>query len=146
MPKLTKEFIESELQSPVAGQCFYRDDELRGFAIRVTKNSRSFVLEKRVGGVNRRITIGKCNEMELDTAKTQAYIMLGEIAKGNDPKTGKRINTLKDITLREVLQKFLEMKPIREATKRNYHFAVNRHFEDWLDMPITSITKDMVEK
>jgi integrase len=103
-------------------------------------------LEKRVGGVNRRITIGKCNEMELDSAKTQAYIMLGEIAKGNDPKTGKRINTLKDITLREVLQKFLEMKPIREATKRNYHFAVNRHFEDWLDMPITSITKDMAEQ
>lgn len=91
MPKLTKEFIESEIQSPVAGQRFYRDDDLPGFAIRVTKKSRSFILEKRVGGVNRRITIGKCNEMELDTAKTQVYIMLGEIAKGNDPTTGKRI-------------------------------------------------------
>lgn len=146
MPKLTKEFIESEIQSPVAGQRFYRDDDLPGFAIRVTARSRSFILEKRVGGINRRITIGKCDEMEFDTAKTQAYIMLGEIAKGNDPRTGKRINTLKDITLREVLQKFLEMKPVREATKRNYHFAVNKHFQDWLDMPITSITKDMVEQ
>ena len=72
--------------------------------------------------------------------------MLGEIAKGKDPKTGKRINTLRDITLREVLHKFLEMKPIRETTRRNYHYAVNRHFEDWLDMPITSISKDMVEQ
>jgi integrase len=146
MPKLTKEFIESEVQSPLAGQRFYRDDNLSGFAVRVTAKSKSFILEKRVGGINRRITIGRCDEIDLDTAKTQAYIMLSEIAKGNDPRTGKRINTLKDITLREVLQKFLEMKPIRESTKRNYHFAVNRHFEDWLDMPITSITKDMVEQ
>ncbi len=33
-----------------------------------------------------------------------------DIAKGNDPKTGKRINTQSDITLREVFQKFLEIK------------------------------------
>ena len=64
--------------------------------------------------------------------------MLGEIAKGNDPQNGKRINTLTDITLREVLQKFLEIKPIRKDTQRNYHYAINRHFNDWLDMPITS--------
>jgi hypothetical protein len=72
--------------------------------------------------------------------------MLGDIAKGNDPKTGKRINALKDITLREVLQKFLDIRPIREHTQRNYYFAINRHFNDWLDKPITSITKDMVEQ
>ena len=35
MPKLTKEFIESEVQSPLAGQRFYRDDNLSGFAVRV---------------------------------------------------------------------------------------------------------------
>ena len=72
--------------------------------------------------------------------------MLGEIAKGNDPRTGRRINTLSDITLREVLQKFLETKPIREATKNNYVSAINCHFQEWLDKPITSITKDMVEQ
>src|ERR1700678_4231061 len=81
----------------------------------------------------------KCNEMSFDSAKKQACIMLGDIAKGNDPKTGKRINTLNDITLREVLQKFLEIKPIRKDTQRNYHFAINRHFNDWLDMPITGV-------
>jgi integrase len=72
--------------------------------------------------------------------------LYNRIAKGNDPKTGKRINTFNDITLREVLQRFLEIKPIRTDTQRNYHFAINRHFNDWLDMPITSITKGMVEQ
>lgn len=146
MSKLTKQFIESEIQAPLSGQRFYRDDDILGFAIRVTPKSKSYILEKRVDGVNRRITIGRCSEISLDAAKKQACIMLGDIAKGNDPKTGKRINTLKDITLREVLQKFLDIRPIREHTQRNYYFAINRHFNDWLDKPITSITKDMVEQ
>jgi integrase len=84
--------------------------------------------------------------MSLDSAKKQACIMVGNIAKGIDPKSGKRINTSIDITLREVLQKFLEIKPIRIDTQRNYVFAINRHFNDWLDMPINSITKDMAEQ
>lgn len=107
MPKLTKQFIDSEIQAPASGQRFYRDVEVPGFAIRVTCKSKSYVLEKRVGGVNRRITIGKFGEMSLDEAKKQAQIMLGDIAKGNDPRTGKRINTLHDITLREVVHKAL---------------------------------------
>jgi hypothetical protein len=146
MARLTKTFVDFEIKLPASGQRFYRDDDMPGFAIRVTPRSKSYVLEKRVDRVNRRITIGKCTEMSLDNARKQACIMLGDIAKGNDPKTGKRINVLHDITLREVHQKFLEIKPIREATKRNYHYAINRHFNDWLDLPIASITKDMVEQ
>ena len=146
MLKLTKQFIDSEIQLPVTGQRFYRDDDMPGFAIRVTRKSKSYILEKRVDRVNRRITIGKCSELSLDNAKKQFCLMMGDIAKGNDPKTGKRITILHDITLREVLQKFLEIKSIREATKRNYHYAINRHFHDWLDLPIASITKDMVEQ
>jgi integrase len=84
--------------------------------------------------------------MSLEFARKQACIMLGDIAKGNDPKTGKRINNRGDITLRQVLQKFLEIKPIRKDTKLNYHYAINKHLNDWLDLPINSITKDMVEQ
>jgi hypothetical protein len=98
MPKLTKQFIESEIQAPVTGQRFYRDDDVPGFAVRVTRKCKSYILEKRVDGANRRITLGKCSEMSLESARKQACIMLGDIAKGNDPKTGKRINTLNDIT------------------------------------------------
>lgn len=146
MHKLTKHFIESEIQPPARGQVFYRDADILGFAVRVTPKSMSYILEKRVDGANRRITIGKCGEITLEAARNQACVMLSDIAKGNDPQTGKRINTLKDITLREVFQKFLEIKKIRKDTQRNYHYAINRHFNDWLDLPINSITKDMVEK
>ncbi len=93
MSKLTKQFMESEIQVSVTGQGFYRDDEVPGFAIRVTRKCKSWILEKCFDGANRRITIGKGSEMFLDSAKRQACIMLGDIAKGNDPKTGKHINT-----------------------------------------------------
>ncbi len=145
MPKLSKEFIES-IENPLKGQCFYRDDDLTGFAIRVTSKSKSYILEKRVGGANLRVTIGNCRDMTIEAARKQTLIMLGDIAKGNDPKTGKRINTRADITLREVFEKFLELKQLRAQTKRNYFYAVNAHLEDWLNLPITSITNDMVEQ
>lgn len=146
MYKLTKHFIETEIVAPTTGQRFYRDEDVPGLALRVTPKSMSYIFEKRVNGVNKRITIGKYAELTLDAAKNQARIMLGQIAQGIDPTTGKRINTLQDTTLREVLQKFLEIKPIRPETKKNYHYAINKHLEDWLDIPITSITKDMVEQ
>lgn len=145
MPKLTTQFIETEIETPVTGQRFFRDEEISGFAVRVTPKSKSFIFEKRIGGANKRITIGKCSETSLESARKQACIMLSEVAKGIDPRNGKRINTLSDITLREVLEKYLEVKSLRKSTKRNYQYGINRHLKDWLDKPITSITKDMVE-
>ncbi len=146
MPKLTQQFIDLEIQLPEAGQRFYRDDEIPGFAIRVTRKSKSYIFEKRVGGVNRRVTIGKCLEMPISEARKQAYIILGEITKGNDPRTGKRINTRKDVTLREVTQKYLEVRNLRPATQKNYRSSIYVHLHDWLDLPVNSITKDMVEQ
>jgi len=145
MAKLTKEFVENEIHLTTSGQRFYRDDDVPGFAIRVRK-CKPYILERRIAGSSRRITIDKCSDLSFDSAKKHACIMLGELAKGNDPITGKRINTLRDITLREVLQKFLEIKPLRDETRRNYLYSINSHLSDWLDLPITAITKDMVEQ
>jgi hypothetical protein len=97
MARLTKQFVDFEIKLPASGQRFYRDDDMPGFAIRATPKSNSYVLEKRVDRVNRRITIGKCSDMSLDNAKEQACIMLGDIARGKDPKTGKPINVLHQI-------------------------------------------------
>ena len=135
MPTLNRQFIDSGIQAPASGQRFYRDYELPGFAIRVTRNSKSYILEKRVGGANKRITIGKVSEMSLDAARKQAQIMLGEIAKGNDPRTGKRINGRNDITLPEVVEKYLEVKPLGPATQKNYRSSIYLHCSDWLDIP-----------
>ena len=44
--KLTKTFVE-RLPHPNSGQVFYRDSELKGFAVRVGKTSKVYVAEAR---------------------------------------------------------------------------------------------------
>jgi hypothetical protein len=70
MSKLTKQFIESEIQPPVTGQRFFRDDDVPGFAIRVTRKSKSYILEKRVDGANRRASILDKALLPIKSSKT----------------------------------------------------------------------------
>ena len=72
MAKLTKEFVENEIHLTTSGQRFYRDDDVPGFAIRVTRKCKSYILERRIAGSSRRITIGKCSDMSFDSAKKHA--------------------------------------------------------------------------
>jgi integrase len=144
MPKLTKEFVE-QIEFPASGQVFYRDTEVPGFGVRTTPKCKSYIFERRVGRFNMRKTIGKCNKVSFDNAKKKALIMLGDIEKGNDPRSGNRISSDYNVTLRQAFDKLLETKPMRETTRRSYLSAM-KHFDDWLDLPLTEITKDMVEQ
>ena len=145
MPKLTKQFIENEIQSPTIAQAIYRDDELRGFAIRVTPQSKSFIVERRINKINKRITIGKYPDLSVEAARKLARVMIGEMASGNDPRSGKPVGSSSGVTLREVLEKYLAVKRLRPQTQRAYRQLVGKNLCDWLDVPLTAITKDMVE-
>jgi integrase len=94
MSKLTKQFIENEVQLPASGQRFYRDDDVLGFAVRVTRKSKSYIFEKRVDGVNRRITIGKCSELTFNNAlkKLSTLINFASDRFGNDDEPLIKIN------------------------------------------------------
>jgi len=53
--KLTKKLIDAA-KPPASGQVFLRDDSLRGFAVRITKGSTTFILETAIHGrVRRRV-------------------------------------------------------------------------------------------
>ena len=58
--RITKSLIEK--LGPILGksQSFYRDDILKGFALRVTSNGiKSFIVETRINNKVKRITLGK---------------------------------------------------------------------------------------
>ena len=84
MPRLTKQIVD-ETPFPSAGQVFVRDAELPGFALRVTKGRKSFVLEKRIRGRMRRLTIGPYGPLTVDQARKLASTHVGTIAQGDDP-------------------------------------------------------------
>jgi integrase len=140
MPKITAKFIEGGITFPASGQLFIRDDELKGFGLRVTKRRISFVVECRVGGKFRRITLGQFGKITPDEARKKARQLLsGAVAiKATVPK-------IDVVTLNDVFQKVLVVRRLRPNTVRNYTQITNRCLGDWLNLPITSLTRDMIQ-
>lgn len=56
--RLTKTVID-RLEHPAAGQVLYYDTALRGFGVRIGRDSKSYFAEKRLNGRSVRITIGR---------------------------------------------------------------------------------------
>lgn len=68
MPKLTKHFVAGATP-PDNGQIIYRDTVVLGLGLRVTRGSRSYIVEARANGVLRRITLGKDSQLTPTEAK-----------------------------------------------------------------------------
>ncbi|QKR98361.1 site-specific integrase [Sphingomonas sp. CL5.1] len=89
--KLTRRMLD-ELK-PIKGRAvFIWDGELRGFGLKAEgAGTKSFVLQYRnAERQKRRTVLGRYGVMTLEQARDQARIMLGEIAKGEDPADKKR--------------------------------------------------------
>lgn len=84
---LTETRVESA-KPPPKGEIFFRDKSIRGFALRVNwGGTKSFIVEGRVNGRVRRITLGKHPVMSVAKARAAALKMKGDMADGIDPTT-----------------------------------------------------------
>ncbi len=148
--KITKRFVEQvEIPSQRHGkptQTFYRDDELRGFALRVTSGgAKSFVFERRIKGPVRRITLGRFEDLTIARARRKAERMAGEIADDQDPIANRKRTKLERITLGRVLDDYLAArKDLKPRTVEDYRMVTRWGFSDWLARPLTTITKEQV--
>lgn len=140
MPRLTRKFIEG-LPSLEKGQTIYRDDQLPGFGLRVTASCKSFVVERQVLGVRKRVTIGKTSNMSLEAARKEAERILAAMALGIHPSDQR-----KDPTLAEVMNRFLEVRTLSPKSRDLYRRIICRCLPDWLNLPITAITKQMIQE
>ena len=85
MTHLTKSLVEKTLP-PRSGQLFLRDDEITGFALRVTSNgAKSFVWEGRIDGRTCRDTLGRFPDLRVLEARAKALEYKAKIAQGKNP-------------------------------------------------------------
>ena len=139
MPKLTKKLIDAA-QHPSEGQIFLRDSEIKGFALRLTSGSKTFVLEKVVHGRFTRLTIGRYGELTLDQARDRARKTIVNILDGQDPAADRRTRQTTP-TFSELERLYLDRHAIHKKSASNDVTLLNLHLAGWRSRRLSAITR-----
>jgi integrase len=144
--KLTQREIKKlKAPDPSGKQVLHWDTKVRGFGVLCSgvTNAKTFVVQRDLpGGRTRRVTIAPVNVLSLDKARKRAEGVLADFYKGIDPKGGTRGNA----TLRESLARYqTARKDLSDKSKEDYNSSFERYLAKWLDRPLRTITREMVE-
>lgn len=144
--RLTKTAVDKIEAPGDRDQMFYRDAELKGFALRVTRNGiKSFVVEKLVNRKVRRLTLGRYGELTVEQARKEAQKLLGKIATGIDPVIEKQKARAKSVTLAEVFQDYCRVKKnLKAKTVYSYEKLLQTALGEWKKKSLLSISKNDV--
>lgn len=156
---LKKSFVQSKLKPG-----YYRDSKTPGFCLRVRANGKkSYVVKKKIRGTQKDVlvTIGDPGAISLDNARVQASEIILSLLEGEDPNASRReelkkqaalkqraqaIEEKRSITLKRVLDDYGNSRNLKPNTLYIYRLLVTKYLKDWLEMPVTEITKNMIEK
>lgn len=130
---------------------FHFDDEIKGFGVRVSGKTKTYIVQKYVAGKKVRIKLGRHgDEITAEAARRKASIYIGQMVDGVNPKPKEELREGNAITLNDVFADYLKARQadggLRPKTITVYRSALNRCFGDWLDKPVTGISKDMIVK
>jgi len=139
------------LPAPAEGQVFYRDAKQKGLALRVTAaGSRAFVVLHWDAKRRRelRYTLGHPPKLTVASARKAVQTRIGAAIVGQADPFGVEARKKSDLTLRRVLADYLAARStLKERTREDYRQRVEEEcFADWLDRPLTEITRDDVER
>jgi hypothetical protein len=104
------------------GNRIHYDGEITGFGLRVTpRGSKSFILNYRFNGQERRYTIGPFPEFSVQTARDRAYGLRQAISNGEDPFT------LKEARQREAVESQARLRTLKELATEYLERHANVH-------------------
>jgi len=133
MPRLTEALVES--LTPNGRDRFVFDDRQSGFAIRVTPTgTKIFVMQARVAGRKRRITVGYHPAISVAQAREQALHVLADMRRGTDPvverKARLRAAAAGEMTISQLSAKWLAdyVRPkLKPRTVLDYQRLLAQH-------------------
>lgn len=100
MAKLTKRIVDAAQVRE--NDYFIWDSELPGFGLRVfASGKRSYLIQYRAAGRTRRYTIGLHGVWTSETARQEAKVQLGRVARGDNPSEERQLDH-KAITVKEL--------------------------------------------
>jgi integrase len=125
---------------PSGRQQLHWDLGLPGFGLLCSgvSDARTWIVK----GSGKRRKIGRADVMSLEQAKAEARKAMLGLAAGIDPRAKKASAA----TLGAICEAYVSLASLKPRTAESYRDAVKRYFADWLDKPISSITRDAVER
>lgn len=149
--KLTKNFIESLPLEPT----IIRDSDLIGFAIRVQKSYKTYIVEKKVNGQAVRHTLGIVGQLTLSQARQKATETLALMGQGINPNEQKRTEqkaheherelNRQHPTLSDAYNAFLSERTLKANTLHDYNKVITKYLADWQDKKLADITRKMIQ-
>jgi integrase len=122
-----------------------RDAELPGFALRVTQGRKSFILEKRIRGRMRRLTIGPYGPLTVDQARKLAVTHVGAIAQGDDPAQVRQ-DRLHEPTFGDLTEQYLERHAPRKRSARDDRGMLHTHLVVFRTRKLTDLHRNDVAR
>ncbi len=120
---------------------FLRDCTLKGFGVKVNPTGAiKFVAEVWHEGKSNRKTLGEHPVLNLQQARIDALTYISLV------KSGQMAMKSKEISLGNLFNRYISGGRLKDRTIRDYKEAIEFYFSDWLNKPVSSITKQMVEK
>jgi integrase len=144
MPRLTKQVID-DTPFPIAGQMFVRDTELSGFALRVTQGRKSFILEKRIRGRMRRLTLGPYGPFTVDQARKLAAAHIGAIVQGDDPAQVRQ-DRLHEPTFGDLTAQYLQRHAPRKRSGSDDRAMLDTHLLVFRTRRLTDLSRNDVAR
>ena len=144
--KITKTVID---QAPYtkSGQNLLWDTELKGFGLCINQQSKTFIVQRNVNGISKRITIGRYGVLTPDQARKLAIKNILIMSQGIDPNEEKKERRLQSLTLDDLADEFFKARnTMKDRTKASYRYCLNKYASDWLHKPVTHITPDKFKK
>lgn len=126
--RVTDGVAVKDIPLPASGNRIVYDDLVKGFGCRVTAGgARAFVLNFRVAGRERRITIGSHPDWSVEAAREEAKSLKQKIDRGEDP-LAERVEAREAPTVADLIGRFKEdyLPRKRPATVRDYSRWLDR--------------------
>lgn len=110
-----------------------RDRVLCGFCIRVGKRTSSFIVATSVNGKQFRMTLGRCDLLSVEEARSIAVSVLRDCRAGRVPM--RKMQTSLP-TLREAINLYCAAKRLKPSSLKRYDSVLRTHFSIWMDCSI----------
>jgi integrase len=142
--KITKSIVEGSTL-PLKGQTFIWDSDPKGFGLRLTPTARTYIVQGRVKGIDRRVSLGRHGVLTVQEARKKAQATLAAMGEGIDPVVEKKRVEAYSLTLEKLAEQYIEarrdLKPSSIADIRKH---IKKSFSSWSDKPAADITRDKV--